>query len=110
MEVSTQNFKRVDLVTVSGRVDSSSAPDLDEALKNLTNEGRSNLVLDLSQVDYMSSAGLRSLVSTLRDCKRRGGDVRLATPSARVSDVLSLAGLDSIFQIYTSTTEAVGSF
>jgi anti-sigma B factor antagonist len=110
MEVSTQNFKRVDLVTVSGRVDSSSAPDLDEALKNLTNEGRSNLVLDLSQVDYMSSAGLRSLVSTLRDCKRRGGDVRLATPSARVSDVLNLAGLDSIFQIYTSTTEAVGSF
>jgi anti-sigma B factor antagonist len=110
MEVNTQNFKRVDLVTVSGRVDSSNAPQLDEALKNLTNSGRSNLVLDLSQVDYMSSAGLRSLVSTLRDCKRKGGDVRLATPSPRVSDVLSLAGLDSIFEVYDNTTEAVGSF
>jgi anti-sigma B factor antagonist len=110
MEVNTQNFKRVDLVTVSGRVDSSNAPELDQALKDLTGAGRCNLVLDLSQVDYMSSAGLRSLVSSLRDCKRKGGDVRLATPSVRVSEVLNLAGLDSIFQIYDSTTEAVGSF
>jgi anti-sigma B factor antagonist len=110
MEVNTQNFKRVDLVTVSGRVDSSSAPELDQALKDLTGAGRSSLVLDLSQVDYMSSAGLRSLVSALRDCKKQGGDVRLATPSARVSDVLNLAGLDSIFQVYENTTEAVGSF
>jgi anti-sigma B factor antagonist len=110
MEVNTQNFKRVDLVTVSGRVDSSSAPDLDQALKNLTKDGRCNLVLDLSQVEYMSSAGLRSLVSTLRDCKRQGGDVRLATPSTRVSEVLGLAGLDSIFQVYNTTTEAVGSY
>jgi anti-anti-sigma factor len=110
MEVNTQNFKRVDLVTVSGRVDSSNAPILDQALKDLTNDGRCNLVLDLSEVDYMSSAGLRSLVSALRDCKKQGGDVRLATPSARVSDVLSLAGLDAIFQVFDTTTEAVGSF
>jgi anti-anti-sigma factor len=110
MEVNTQNFKRVDLVTVSGRVDSSSAPELDQALKNLTKEGRCNLVLDLSQVEYMSSAGLRSLVSALRECKRQGGDVRLATPSARVSEVLGLAGLDSIFRVYNTTTEAVGSY
>lgn len=110
MDISVQNFKRVDLVNVSGRVDSSNAPELDEALKNLTNDGRTNLVLDLSSVDYMSSAGLRALVSALRDCKKRSGDVRIATPSERVAEVLKLAGLDSVFQVYDNTTEAVGSF
>jgi anti-sigma B factor antagonist len=110
MEINTQTFKRVDLVQVTGRIDSSTAPQLDEALNGLTGSGRYNLVMDLSGVEYMSSAGLRALVSALRECKRRSGDVRLASPSDRVSEVLGLAGLDSVFQVFDNTTEAVGSF
>jgi anti-sigma B factor antagonist len=110
MDISVESFKRVDLVNVSGRVDSSNAPQLDSRLKELVNDGRYSLVLNLSAVDYMSSAGLRSLVSALRDCKKRGGDVRLAQPSERVAEVLSLAGLDSVFQVYENSTEAVGSY
>jgi anti-anti-sigma factor len=50
------------------------------------------------------------MVSALRDCKKRRGDVRLAQPSERVEEVLSLAGLDSLFQVHDSTVAAVGSF
>jgi anti-sigma B factor antagonist len=110
MEISMQELKRVDLVTVAGRIDSSNASELDEALKGLLNAGRYNIVLDLSGVDYMSSAGLRSLVATVRECKRRSGDLRLTQPSERVADVLKLAGLDSVFQVFDDSTTAVGSF
>lgn len=110
LDMSVQSFKRVDLITVSGRVDSSTAPELEETLEDRMNEGRYNLVLDFSDVNYLSSAGLRALVSALRTCKKKGGDVRIASPSERVSEVMSLAGLDSLFTMYDDVTVAVGSY
>jgi anti-sigma B factor antagonist len=58
----------------------------------------------------MSSAGLREMVRVLKRVKRTGGDLRIANPSDRVKEVLELAGLDTIFEIYPTQVEAVGSF
>lgn len=110
LSITVESLKRVDLVTLSGRVDSSNANRLDEVFKEIFDNGRSSIVLELSGVNYMSSAGLRSLVSALRECNKRRGDLRLAKISERVSEVLSLAGLDSLFQSFEDTTTAVGSF
>ncbi|HEX6384533.1 MAG TPA: STAS domain-containing protein [Anaerolineae bacterium] len=110
LDISRESLKRVELVQVSGRVDSSNAGELDQALKDIMNDGRHNIVLDLSGVNYMSSAGLRALIAALRESKKHRGDVRIATPSERVSEVLSLAGVDSLFQVYDSRAAAVGSF
>lgn len=109
--ISTESFKRVDVVSAAGRIDSSTAPDFDAALKQIYQEnGRHKIVVELSGTQYMSSAGLRAIVAAHRDCKKKGGDVRLAAPSERVTEVLSLAGLDAIFSIFPDTTSAVGSF
>lgn len=110
LNLNVQTLKRVDLLTAAGRIDSSNASEFDDALKGITNMGRHNIVLELSGVNYMSSAGLRAMVAALRECKKHRGDVRLAQPSERVSEVLSLAGLDSLFSIYDDKTAAVGSF
>ncbi len=110
MELTTKEMKRVSLVTVGGRVDSATAPDFDQALQALIQANRCQIVVDLKDVDYMSSAGLRGLVSALKGAKGCGGDLRLAQPSRRVSEVLELAGLNSIFTCYDDVTEAVGSF
>jgi anti-sigma B factor antagonist/stage II sporulation protein AA (anti-sigma F factor antagonist) len=58
----------------------------------------------------MSSAGLRALVAAHRDCRKKGGDVHIAAPSERVTEVLSLAGLDAIFEVFPDKAAAVGSF
>lgn len=110
MNIEVQSFKRVELVTVSGRIDSSNAGDFDADLKNLTEEGKYQIVLNLSGVEYTSSAGLRALVATLRKCKEHKGDLRISAPSERVSEVLNLAGLTSLFKIFDDDTSAVGSF
>jgi anti-anti-sigma factor len=110
MEISTKDMKRVSLVTVGGRVDSSTAPDFEKALQSLIHANRNQIVLDLKSVEYMSSAGIRGLVSSLKAAKGGGGDVRLAQPSTRVKEVIELAGLLSIFTVYDDVTEAVGSF
>lgn len=110
MEISITPMRRVDLITISGRVDSSNSSELDDALQTRLDEGRTNLVLDLSDVHYISSSGLRSLVAALRASKKKGGDVRLARPSERVQEVLGLAGLDTLFESYDDVTAAVGSY
>ena len=110
LSISVESFKRVDLVTVAGRVDSSNASQLDNQLKELLDNGRYKLVLDLSGVNYLSSAGLRAMVAAVRECKKHRGDVRLANVSDRVTEVLKLAGLNVIFQAYEDKTSAVGSF
>ena len=110
MEIKVSELKRVTLFEVSGRVDSSSAAQLGEALNTAIDGGRNQLVIDVSGVDYMSSAGLREMVAALKRVRRGTGDIRLASPSDRVKEVLELAGLDTVFEVFGSQVEAVGSF
>ncbi len=112
MEITIRELKDVDVVTVVGRVDSNTAPQMDQTLKGLVDNGRFKIVLDLGEVEYMSSAGLRAMVSCLRDVKKgvRMGDLRLANLSDRVAEVLELAGLDQVFTIHEDQVGAVGSF
>ncbi len=109
MNINVTARDNVTLIEVSGRIDSMNANQLGDALSNEIGNGHIQIVLDLSNVEYMSSAGLREIVSALK--KVRGtGDVRLAQPSPRVREVLEMAGLDTIFHIYSTQVEAVGSY
>ena len=109
MEVGTTSYKRCSVVTVSGRVDSNTAPAFDEALINVIEGGQHNVVLELSGVEFMSSAGLRAMVSALKACNRGGGNLAVAAPSKRVVEVMDLAGLTLLFTIFDDLTAAVGS-
>lgn len=110
MELNITNYKRCGLLSVSGRVDSNTAPEFEGALRGILDSGRKNVVLELSGVDFMSSAGLRGMVSISKDCKKSGGALVVATPSERVTEVLQLAGLTSLFTVFNDVTAAVGSF
>jgi anti-sigma B factor antagonist len=110
MEITVRELNRVDLVLVEGRVDSSTAAGLGDVLNERIDKGAINLVVDLEQVDYMSSGGLRELVAALKQVRKDGGDLRISTPSQRVREVLELAGLDAIFEIFDDQVSAVGSF
>jgi anti-sigma B factor antagonist len=111
MEVSTTEFKRCDLVKVVGRVDSQTAPQLAEAFASIINAGRFRIVLDASEVTFMSSAGLRVLIDVQKTCKRwNRGEVVLASPSEQMRQTLDLAGFLPLFKVYPTTVEAVGSF
>jgi anti-sigma B factor antagonist len=110
MDVTSTDYKRCSLVSASGRVDSNTAPKFEEALRTVIEGGQRNVVLELSGVDFMSSAGLRGMVSSLKACKKGGGDLYLAALSDRVSEVLKLAGLTSLFSVYDDVTAAVGDF
>lgn len=110
MDIEVHKLPKVSVLAVTGRVDSATAPELENKLKELVDTEQTQIVLDLKNVEYMSSAGLRAMVSTLKAVKRVNGDLRLSSPSPRVEEVLRLAGLTSIFSIHPTQEEAVASF
>lgn len=110
VDVSVSNVESATLVEVSGRVDSMTAIQFGEGISSPIDSGETKIVLDLSGVDYMSSAGLREIVTALKKAKRIGGDIRIAQPSDRVLEVLEMAGLDTIVQIFPTQNEAFESY
>lgn len=110
MEITTQRFKHCDLLTVKGRVDSATAPLLTQALEALTNDGRFKIVIDMSGLEYMSSAGFRVLLAGQRTCRRYNrGEIVLAAVPQRIREALELIGFTELFKSFDNTTAAVGS-
>jgi anti-sigma B factor antagonist len=111
MELTTEQFKRCDLVKAVGRIDSQAAPQLEEALNTITEAGRYRIVFDMSDVNFISSAGLRVLIDVQKTCKRwNRGQLILAAPPERIYETLDLAGFLPLFTIFDDVLYAVGSF
>jgi anti-sigma B factor antagonist len=111
MEITTTTYKNCDLVQVSGRVDSFTAPNLSDTMRSVTDAGRYKIALDMSGVAYVSSAGLRVLIDTQKTCKTLNrGEIVLACVPPRIYETLDLAGFVPLFKFFDDTTAAVGNF
>jgi anti-sigma B factor antagonist len=85
MDISIREYRQADVITIRGRVDSFSAEQLSQAIAGAHQNGKYNLVLDMSQVEFLSSAGLRALVEAQRHTTALGlGEITLSG-SLRVS-------------------------
>jgi anti-sigma B factor antagonist len=111
MEITTKKFKHCDLLTVKGKVDSFTAPDLIKAFEVLNNANRFRIIIEMSQLEYMSSAGFRALLLGQRNCKRYNrGEIVLASVPKKIMDALELTGFTPLFKIFDDDISAVGNF
>ena len=110
METSVDQHGDVITVHISGSVDGLTAESLQRVFSSEVDAGHHNLVADLGRVDYMSSAGLRVLLATVKNARSRGGDLRLAGPNPEVRNVLDLSGFTGILKVFTPVDDAVVSF
>ena len=110
MEISLLQYKRVAVITVTGRIDSATASELESTIQSVIDKGHKQLILDLAAVDFLSSSGLRVMVTTLKNLRKVGGELCVAQPSERVASSLSIAGLDTLFHSFESREAAIASF
>jgi anti-sigma B factor antagonist len=111
MEITAQEFKHCDMITINGRVDSSTAPQLAEALETANNGGKYKLVVNMENLEYMSSAGFRALLAAQRNSKKYNrGEVVLASVPDRIREALELAGFTELFKTFDDALTAVGYF
>ena len=92
--------KRLQFFEIVGRIDGDNATAMAEAIEHAVINGRDQVFLELSGVEYMNSAGLRELVKAFKLVQRVEGRLILINPSDYVRKLLDLVGLESIFEIY----------
>ena len=110
MEITTTQYNRCDVLKMAGRVDTYSAPMLQEAMDQLINDEHTNLVFDMSEVDFLSSKGLWVLTETQKQCKKHHGKLVLAYTNDKIRGSFEMVGMGGYFEIYDDITSAVGSF
>ena len=97
-------------IAVSGSVDALTAPDLARAIVDEIAEGHVYLVIDLTNVEFMSSAGLRTLLGAVKESRSQGGDLRIASTNPGIDKVLKMSGFHNIAKVFTSQADAAASF
>lgn len=111
MEVIVRSVNNCDIVEIKGRVDSYTAPTLAEKLNEITFQNRYKIVLDLSEVTFVSSAGLRVFIDIQKTCKKMNmGEVLLVNIPHRVYETLELAGFIPLFKYFNDVSSAVDAF
>lgn len=110
MKTEVQRENNSTIVSVSGHVDALTAPELAKAIVDQITEGHVNLVVNLIDVEFMSSAGLRTLLGAVKEARSHGGDLRIASTNPGIDKVLKMSGFHNIAKVFSSQAEAVASF
>jgi anti-sigma B factor antagonist len=90
------------VLRVTGEVDLHTAPRLRQQLVDLMDDGKLELVVDLTPTEFLDSTGIGTLVAILKSVRTRGGDLALVCPAGHIRRVLELVGLHLAFRIYDS--------
>lgn len=95
------------VIAPSGRIDSTTSPIFDRHLSAVIDRGDINLVIDLTQLEYISSTGLSAFLSAAKKIRAQGGRMALAGLNSRIRLVFEMSGFLRLFPIYPTVDAAV---
>jgi len=112
MQVEQRIIGRVTVVKVTGDITLNKGGDvlLKDKIQSLLQQGQKDILLDLSGVSYVDSAGLGELVQAYATAKNRGGALKLLSVTKRLKDLLVVTKLLTVFDTYDAEAEAIASF
>jgi anti-sigma B factor antagonist len=110
MEILESKVDNLSVVSMAGRLDTVSAPDLEKAMDNLINAGQVQLVINLQKTEYISSSGLRILLAALKKVRKVQGDIKLVGLSSDIRTVFDTAGFSRLFNIFDTVEAAAANY
>ncbi|MSO45301.1 MAG: anti-sigma factor antagonist [Acidobacteria bacterium] len=111
MQIDERTAGDVTILDVNGKMTlGEGAEALKDKVNSLVHEGRKKLVLNLAAVPYIDSAGLGEIVRTYTTVSRQGGSLKLLNLTKRITDLLSITKLLTVFETYDNEADAVRSF
>lgn len=110
LNISIEKEAKATLVRIDGRLDAASAPMLEKKLLGEIEGGSKNMVLDFSRVNYLSSAGMRLLLSLTKKLKAEGGALHCCSVGEEVMEIIKMAGFERIIHIFPTEQEAIQGF
>ncbi len=110
MNIHKRDENAISVFVLQGHIDTPCAVDMHLTLQTAVAEGKHNMVLDMTQVPYISGIGLSSLADVLVRNKQAGGDLKLVALHKQVLRALRIVGYDEVFSIYDTTEAAIADF
>ncbi len=110
MEITKREEGKTVVLHLSGRLDLASGSTLKEEVKTLTDEGTSSIHLNLSEVEFINSSGLGSLVSLMKEIRLLKGRLTLSDLAGYVQEIFDITQLSHIFEIFETEEEALASY
>ncbi len=107
MDISARKEKNILVVGLKGRLDAVTAPEFDKKLTEFISQGENSLILNFSGVEYISSAGLRSILASSKMLKSKEGRSVITGLQGSVKDVFKMSGFYSILEISDSEQAAI---
>ena len=113
IQVSTEvagSRNHISIIKVGGYIDTTTSSELERALDSLLKQGRFYIVVDLGNVDYISSAGWGIFISEIKSIRENGGDLKLVRMVPDVYEIFELLEFHHILDVYDKVNEAVNRF
>ena len=110
MELSEQKTDQCLVIGIAGRLDTTNYSLLEQKLMALLDDQQDKILMDCSQMDYISSSGLRILLMALKRIKAMNGRFALCGLRENIHEIFEISGFTSIFEIHPSREEALGAF
>ena len=109
MDFEITEYKRSTVLYTSGRIDSYTAPEVEEALNQLIEKGQYNIIFDMRDVNFVSSAGWWALIRVQKEVnKMNRGELALVKLDQRIKESMDLVGIAPYFKVYDELIDAVG--
>jgi anti-sigma B factor antagonist len=109
MKLSEKKLENLILVSIEGEIDAVTGSELADFFNEQLPK-TSNLIADFAKVEFISSAGLRVLLGTVKDMRKIGGDLRLANVSEKIFKVFKITGFTKFIKFYPDLEAAIESF
>ena len=111
MQIEERNIGDVKVLDVKGKITLGEGDELlKDKVNSLVNQGNRKIILNLAEVPYIDSAGLGEIVRTYTTVSRQGGSLKLLNLTKRITDLLSITKLLTVFETFESENDAVRSF
>jgi len=110
MEIQLQDAGEVKIAVFEGNLDTNTALQAEETLDKAIEGGAIKILVDFAKLDYISSAGLRVLLSTAKKLRAAGGNLRLCSLNEMVTEVFDISGFSTILTVTEGQEEALQGF
>ena len=107
MELKTKKKDSISVIAVTGRLDAVTAPAFEQMLLELIEQGEHSFIVNLSVLEYISSAGLRSILATAKQLKSKNGKLIFTGLQGAVEEVFKISGFHSIFKVFETEEKAL---
>jgi anti-sigma B factor antagonist len=105
-EVAREDHSDVSILRLKGFLDAHTAPNFEQAIQELIEENRFKIIVSMSDLNYISSAGLGVFMGFIEEIRDQKGDIKLSNMTDKVYKVFDLLGFPALYQIFKEEAEA----